>query len=1057
MDYDDSFGGMVRRRREALRLTRGALAARVSCSEATIKKIERDERRPSPDVAALLAEHLLVPAGEREAFQIWARGVRVAQASEPVYPLPPFARGPTPVRAEIFVARERELAYLHTQLGHALAYRGRVVFVTGSAGSGKSALVRAFAQRSCNQHPGLVAVSGACTAYVGIGDPYLPFREQLDLLTGEIALPYESGSIDGEVARRLWQLLPQACDALLDQGPDLIGTFRSGQALAARLAQALAAGAPVAAQAARLQALLARRATPAPLHQLDLFTQYTRMLQTIAEHRPLLLIVEDLQWADAGSLSLLFHLGRRIAGHRILVVGIYRPLEPGSGAGEAHHPLQPVVNELQRLYGTRGVDLEQIDPQGFIDALLDAEPNRLGPTFRARLYQQTAGHALFTVETLRDMQERGALVCDSAGAWIEGPSPGWATLPARAEGVIRERVDRLPANLRTLLTAASVEGESFTAEVVAETLGLEPDAVSHTLSAVLADQQHLIESEASRDVDGRRLSRYRFRHNLFQTYLYGTTGPTERARLHHAVGAALERLYAQSLEWVAPQLARHYIAAGSAADAVRALTIAAEGARRLFAIGEALRSYDQAIALAEMHPEAAGLGGIIRLRELRGRARAEAGEFAGAVADLETALAAYPSNNPRRREALTALGMTHRRQDHYDAARACLAEALGLARAAGDAPSVADILYHLGTVAWSAGDNAEASAVHEEAVAICRREGLGGLAAIQALHGWGEALIAQARPNRAIAMFAESLALARSAGDRSYQAENLLMLGFAYAGFMGIGQYAQAINCFDEALAISQAAQLDWHTGYVLVARGQARGRVGDYRGGIADLRAALALKLSAGTARYQIMALDLLGDLVAELGEHERALDLREQALRLAQEAGSTFWLPRQQANLALARLAVGDVGGGQLLEAALVLARRREQGFHATRCLEGLAALEVSRGVYADALAYADQLMELARAGGMAEHEAIACFWRGRALLGAGCRAEAEADFHQATDAAKAIGRPYLLIDAHHALAELCAAEDRAAEADRHRAAARVASMQIQRPSADALAIHL
>src|SRR5688572_3861578 len=102
MDYGDSFGGMVRRRREALRLTRGALAARVCCSEATIKKIERDERRPSPEVAALLAEHLLVPTGERAVFQLWARGIRASQASASVYPPPPFARAPTPVRTEIF-------------------------------------------------------------------------------------------------------------------------------------------------------------------------------------------------------------------------------------------------------------------------------------------------------------------------------------------------------------------------------------------------------------------------------------------------------------------------------------------------------------------------------------------------------------------------------------------------------------------------------------------------------------------------------------------------------------------------------------------------------------------------------------------------------------------------------------------------------------------------------------------------------------------------------------------------------------------------------------------
>jgi tetratricopeptide (TPR) repeat protein len=288
-------------------------------------------------------------------------------------------------------------------------------------------------------------------------------------------------------------------------------------------------------------------------------------------------------------------------------------------------------------------------------------------------------------------------------------------------------------------------------------------------------------------------------------------------------------------------------------------------------------------------------------------------------------------------------------------------------------------------------------------------------------------------------MFAESLAMARAAGDRSYEAENLMMLGFAYAGFTGLGQYPRAISCFNEALTISQSAQLDWHTGYLLVGRGHVRGLAGDYQAGIADLEAALALKLAEGTARYQIMALDLFGDLVAELGEHERALSLREQAFELARDAGSTFWLPRQQANLALARLALGDAGGGPLLQEALGLARRRRQLFHATRCLEGLAALAVHRGAYDEALGYAGQLEELARQGAMAEHKGLAHYWRGRALLGAARPAEAE--LRRAADVAGAIGRLHLLARSHEALAELCAAAGRHSEADEHHLAARAA----------------
>jgi len=1051
MEQDGSFGAAVRRRREALHLTRGVLAALVHCSEATIKKIERDERRPSPEVAALLAEHLHIPVGERDGFLLWARGAWDGQGGQARYPPLPFSRAPAPTSGDIFVARERELAYLHAQLDLALAFQGRAVFVAGSAGSGKTALVRAFAEQSLRRHPQLVAAGGACTAYVGIGDPYLPFREQLDLLTGEIALPYEAGTIDREAARRLWELLPHSCAALLEQGPDLLGGFRSGHSLAARVAQAAAAGAPVSAIGAQLRALGDRATAPAALSQLGVFTQLTRVLQALAERCPLLLIADDLQWADEGTLSLLFHLGRRLAGHRILLVGVYRP--PDEQAGAAPPPLRPAVNELQRLHGTRTVDLGQVDRQRFIDALLDSEPNLLGPAFRAALFRQTAGHALFTVETLRDMRERGALRRDGDGAWIEGPVPEGATLPARAEGVIRERLDRLQTAVRDLLTVASVEGESFTVEVVAAVLGQEPLAVRRALAVVLADQQHLVDPEADHEAAGRRLGRYRFRHNLFQTYLYRAVGAAERARLHQAVGEALERLHEGALDRVAPQLAHHYLAAGSPADAIRALALAAEKARRLFAIGEALRSYDQALALAEAYPEASGRREVVGLREQRGRARAEAGEFAGAVADLEAALAAHRPDDPRTRDTLVALGMTHRRRDDYVAARAALARALGLARAAGDTPGVADILYHLGTVAWSAGDNVEASAVHEEAVALCRRDGLGGLVAIQALHGWGEALLAQARPADAIPVFAESLALARAAGDRSYEAENLMMLGFASAGFTGVGQYAGALACFDEAFAISQRGQLDWHTGYVLVGRGEARGRAGDYRAGVADLSEALSMRLSAGTARYQIMASDLLGDLLAELGEHERALALREQTLALARESGSAYWVPRLQANLALARLALGDLSGAPLLQNALALARRNGQGFHATRCLEGLAALAFACGRYLEAVDYADQLAACARAGGMAEHEAIADLWRGRALRGAGRLDEAEASLARAAGSTNAMGRPYLLAEAHTALAELHAARGDGVVSARHADAARAAAGLIQRPAPSAL----
>ncbi|NIO72417.1 MAG: AAA family ATPase, partial [Anaerolineae bacterium] len=238
---------------------------------------------------------------------------------------------PPQVETPVFVARERELAQLGDLLDLALAGQGRVVFVTGEAGSGKTALVQEFTRRAQDAHTDLIVASGNCNAYTGIGDPYLPFREILELLTGDVEARWAAGAMTREHARRLWNTLPLAAQALVEAGPDLIDTFVPRAALLER-ATTCASGRTD--WLTVLDELVERvptgPGTPSP-QQSDLFEQYTRVLQALAQRGPLLLVVDDLQWADLGSISLLFHLGRHLAGSRILIVGAYRPEEVAIG------------------------------------------------------------------------------------------------------------------------------------------------------------------------------------------------------------------------------------------------------------------------------------------------------------------------------------------------------------------------------------------------------------------------------------------------------------------------------------------------------------------------------------------------------------------------------------------------------------------------------------------------------------------------------------------------------------------------------------------------------
>ncbi|MBM4429617.1 MAG: tetratricopeptide repeat protein, partial [Chloroflexi bacterium] len=510
-------------------------------------------------------------------------------------------------RTPAFVARERELAWLEAHLQATLRGHGRVALIAGDAGSGKTALMSEFVRQAMQRHGDVLVTWGSCNAQTGLGDPYLPFREALQMLTCDVEAKRAGESISAEHARRLWAGLPAVLAALVECGPDLVGSLLPAEVLLAR-AQALGRGSGRASTIARLEKLLARQ-TPRPgvaWQQADLFEQVTRVLQYLARRRPVLLVLDDLQWADLGSTALLFHLGRRLAGSHTLILGAYRPDERALGRQGERHPLEPVMNELQRDLGDILLDLGQSEGRQFVDKLLDSEPNRLGEAFREQLYRRTQGHALFTVELLRGLAERGELLKDEAGCWIEGPDLDWARLPARVEAVIAECIARLPQELQDLLTVASVEGEEFTAQVLARVLGRDERRIIHSLSGPLSREHRLVVGQSVQRLGpdrAQRLSTYRFRHSLFQQYLYSRLDPVQREDLHEAVGLVLETVHGAEAGRLAVQLARHFELAGLADKAIAYLLQAGNNALRLSAYAEALAHSDHGLSLLASVPE----------------------------------------------------------------------------------------------------------------------------------------------------------------------------------------------------------------------------------------------------------------------------------------------------------------------------------------------------------------------------------------------------------------------------------------------------------------------
>lgn len=568
-----------------------ASATYQRCIEALDRELGLD---PSPETQLLYTK---ICCGELEMSTAPSAAPYLPEASPQI---PDFLKDETQIHFEtpLFVAREKELNQLETFLNLADSGQGRVAFITGEAGSGKTALINEFTRRAQSLHHDVVIASGNCNAHTGLGDPYLPFREILEMLTGHVKSRWVAGAITQTQAERLWRILPVTARSLVEISPNLIDTFIPGAPLIERVAGSAGSNET---WLKRLNELVSARVGdtgyPTPI-QSDLLEQYTRVLRSVAEHAPLVLILDDLQWADLGSINLLFHLGTQLSGSRILVVGSYRPEEVAIGKAGERHPLSSIVRELQRIFGKVEINLDQAENRDFVEALLDSEPNGLGQPFREMLFRQTRGNPLFLTELLRGLQERGDLVQDETGQWVEGPALDWDTIPARVEAVITERIDRLPMSLQRTLRIASVEGEVFTVEVLARLLSMNEQELVNQLSEELDRKHRLVRAQSIQRINGQLLSSYRFGNIQTQRFLYGSLNPIERVHLHQQVGEVLESLHglkdstdelANLFPIPAVQLARHFQQAEVIPKAIHYLNLA--GVRAVM-----LSGYQEAIA-----------------------------------------------------------------------------------------------------------------------------------------------------------------------------------------------------------------------------------------------------------------------------------------------------------------------------------------------------------------------------------------------------------------------------------------------------------------------------
>ena len=531
-----SFAQVLRRGRRELGLTQEALAERAGLSWRTISDLERGVSQPRKDTMTLLADALALDLPARAAFERAFRGIVLSpgEAETPARAADPSTLpsggylGALP--ALPLVERQVELGRVTAALEAARAGDGRFLALTGEPGVGKTRLAQEVMLQA--RAAGWMAVIGRCYEE-HLRTPYFPFRDVLS--------------------------------AAWDAAPPILRERAAHRyaALGRLLPDLLATPPPEDEEEARLQVLHA----------------VAGFLGALAGEQPVVVLLDDLHWADYTSLDILRHLVRSASGQRLLVLGTYR-----DGAVEQQHSLARIVTQLQREQRLEVLSLQPLTAAGTA-ALIGTRVDLavVSAEQRDAIHARTAGNPFFTVEMLAALVEQGT-GRDGRPHCVE-----LAPLPQSIRSVVGQRVERLGPAARETLRLASVLGQEFSLD----DLLAAAEAPEETLLA------HVEAALAARLLEERQIGpaeRYAFTHALIAQVLYEEVPRFRLRRLHLQVAGALERRRGAVPEGAA-EIGRHFQAGGDTAKAALYAERAGDHALTLYAPHEAIGHYHVAVTL----------------------------------------------------------------------------------------------------------------------------------------------------------------------------------------------------------------------------------------------------------------------------------------------------------------------------------------------------------------------------------------------------------------------------------------------------------------------------
>jgi len=865
----------------------------------------RMEQLAPPGTVRLTSEAVRLAEGYIEVKSLG--GIPVKGLAEPIQVFELTAAGAARTRLQAaalrgltrFVGRDAEVEHLRRVLRQAAAGRGQVVAIVGEAGVGKSRLVYEFTH-SHRVHDWLV-LEAPSVSY-GKATSYLPV---IELLKGY----FKIGDRDDQREMR---------DKLLGR---ILGLDRALEPLLPPLLALL----DLPAEDARWEAL------DPPQRRQRTLDAVKRLLLRESQVQPLLLVFEDLHWIDGETQALLDRLVDGLGSARLLLLVNYRPeYEHRWGSKTAYSQLRldslPAESAAQLLATLLGPDTS------------------LAPLTRMLVRR---GNPFFLEETVRTLAETGALA-GQRGAYRLARAVETLQVPATVQTLLAARIDRLPAEEKRLLQAASVIGKDVPYALLAA-IAEQPEETLHGGLAHLQEAEFLYETQLFPDLE------HTFKHALTHELTYGSLLQDRRQRLHAQIVAAIERLYADRLSEHVERLAHHALRGHLWDKAVGYSRQAGTRALDRSAAREALAAFELARGALRELPESRErteqfidlcfeqrnalwpLGKFARL----GEALNEARELAQGLKDprrLAWALAYQASLQG------VVLGESARAIATADGARA-------IGEEVGDTALRVVASFYLGLALWYAGEPRRAADTMRALIALVEgaplveRFGLAGLPGAMARFVLALVLAETGDFGEAVAAGEEALRLAKAAGHPYSEVWARYGLGDAQ---LRQGDFAAAIRVLEEGVALCRATEIRFALTYVATDLGFAylcSGRAAD---AVPLLEEAVEAVTTLPVLGLRSLPMTFLAEAYLVLGRVGEALAQVEQALaqaRALQQRGWEAWALKVLGEVHASDPAKAEQAA-QAYRQSFALATGQGMRPLAAHCRFGLGRLDASAG---------------------------------------------------------------------------------------------------------------